>query len=75
MLHQELPRINSTRLDGWGRWLAPALIAGAAVTVALFLLLLGHALLAVVAIVGGVAGAAWSGVKRSEVDCPVRNRW
>ena len=70
MLHQELPRIDSTRLDGWGRWLAPALIAGAAVTVALFLLLLGHALLAVVAIVGGVAGAAWSGVNVPRLIAP-----
>ena len=28
MLHQELPRIESTPLDRWARWLAPALIAG-----------------------------------------------
>ena len=28
MLHQKLPRIDSTPLDGWGRWLAPALILG-----------------------------------------------
>ena len=28
MLHQALPPIDSTPLDGWGRWLAPALVAG-----------------------------------------------
>ncbi len=63
MLHQELPRIDSTRLDGWGRWLAPALIAGAALTMALFLALLDRQPLAIVAIVVGAAGAAWTYVK------------
>jgi len=33
MLYQELPRIESTPLDGWGRWLAPALIFAAALGV------------------------------------------
>jgi alkyldihydroxyacetonephosphate synthase len=28
MLHQELPQIDSSPLDRWGSWLAPALIAG-----------------------------------------------
>ena len=45
MLYQELPPIDSTPLDGWGRWLAPALIAGAALTAALLLLLVGQPLL------------------------------
>ncbi|HUP68080.1 MAG TPA: histidine kinase dimerization/phospho-acceptor domain-containing protein, partial [Sphingomicrobium sp.] len=63
MLHQELPRIDSSPLDGWARWLAPALIAGLALTVALFLLLLGRAPVAVVAILGGIAGAAWAYLK------------
>jgi two-component system cell cycle sensor histidine kinase/response regulator CckA len=57
MLYQELPRIDSTPLDGWGRWLAPALIFGAALTAALVLLLFGQPLLAGVALLGGMAGA------------------
>jgi hypothetical protein len=40
MLHQELPRIDSSPLDGWGSWLAPALIAGAALSGASLLLAL-----------------------------------
>src|SRR5215212_1082317 len=63
MLHQELPRIDATRLDGWGRWLTPALIGGAALTIGLFLQLLGRPPLALVAILVGAAGAAWSCVK------------
>ena len=59
MLHQELPRIESTPLDGWGRWLAPALIGGAAVSVAFLCLLLAQPRIAVVAIVAGVIGAGW----------------
>ena len=42
MLHQKLPRIDSTRLDGWGRWLAPALALAAGLTVALLLALIGQ---------------------------------
>src|SRR5947207_9027147 len=58
MLHQKLPRIDSTRLDGWGRWLAPALALAAGLTVALLLALIGQSLLAAVAMIGGLAGAA-----------------
>jgi two-component system cell cycle sensor histidine kinase/response regulator CckA len=58
MLHQKLPRIDSTRLDGWGRWLTPALILGVALTVALVLLLVGQLLLAAIAVGGGLAGGA-----------------
>ncbi len=42
MLYQELPAIESTRLDGWGRWLAPALIVCAGATAALLLILAGR---------------------------------
>ena len=58
MLYQELPTIESTPLDGWGRWLAPGLFLGAAVTAAVLLLLLGQSLLAGVAALVGIAGAA-----------------
>ena len=46
MLYQELPLIESTRLDGWGRWLAPALIVAAALTAALLLFSFGQPLIA-----------------------------
>jgi hypothetical protein len=41
MLYQELPSIESSSLEGWGRWLAPALVAGAALTGSLLLLVIG----------------------------------
>ena len=58
MLYQELPAINSTPLDGWGRWLAPTLAGAAGLTVAVLLLLAGRPFLAVVALLAGGAGAA-----------------
>jgi two-component system, cell cycle sensor histidine kinase and response regulator CckA len=63
MLYQELPRIEADPLKGWGRWLMPALVAGAAVTIALLLLIVGAPLIAsaAVALVGlGVAAFAFS---------------
>jgi two-component system, cell cycle sensor histidine kinase and response regulator CckA len=59
MLYQELPRIESTRLDGWARWLAPAVIVGAALTIALLLLLVGQTLFAAAAVLGGLSAAAF----------------
>lgn len=58
MLYQELPRIDSTPLDKWGRWLTPTLVGAAALTLALGLFLLGSSLLAGCAIVAGIAGVA-----------------
>src|SRR5437763_17021473 len=49
MLYQELPRIESTRLDGWNRWLVPAVIVGVAFTAALLLVLIGQAYFAAAA--------------------------
>ena len=60
MLYQELPRIDSTPLDGWGRWLAPALILGAGLSAALILLLLGQPLVGGIAILAGAGGAAFA---------------
>jgi len=61
MLHQELPRIDATPLDGWGRWLMPAIIAAGALTVAVVFWLLGLRSMAALAAVAGVIGAlfAW----------------
>src|SRR6266576_6115224 len=58
MLYQELPRIESTRLDGWGRWLIPALVIAAAATIALLLLIVGQPLFAGASLVAGLIGAA-----------------
>jgi two-component system, cell cycle sensor histidine kinase and response regulator CckA len=63
MLYQELPRIDSTPLDGWGRWLVPALIFGAALSAALLLLLFEQPLLGLAAIVAGAVGAAFAYVR------------
>ena len=74
MLHQELPRIDATPLDGWGRWLMPAIIAAGALTVAVVFLLLGLRSMAALAAVAGVIGAlfAWRGGRISpEVGEPL----
>jgi len=60
VLYHELPRIDSSPLDGWGRWLTPALIGAAALTAGIVLLLVGSQLLAIVTVVVGVVGAAIS---------------
>ena len=60
MLYQELPRIESAPLDGWARWLAPAVIVGAALTAALLLLLIAQPLMAGAAVLAGIAGAAFA---------------
>src|SRR5437868_4216491 len=57
MLYQELPRIDSTPLDGWGPWLAPLIAGAAAVTAAVVLLLTGQLVLAGLAVAAGVIGA------------------
>ena len=60
MLYQELPRIDSTPLDGWSRWLAPALIFAAALTAAVMLLLTSQVWIAGVAMIVGLAAAGFS---------------
>ncbi len=70
MLYQELPRIDSTPLDRWGRWLSPALIGAAALTAAVVLLLLGDELLALVVMVAGL-GAGLAVLRRpAQADVP-----
>jgi len=58
MLHQELPSIESTPLDGWERWLVPALAVASGLTAALILLLVGQAMPAGLAFVAGLGVAA-----------------
>ncbi len=58
MLHQELPRIEASPLDGWGRWLTPVLIAGAGLSLAIVLVLTGLAVPGAIAAVAGLGVAA-----------------
>jgi len=60
MLYQELPPIESTALDGWARWLAPALVVGAAASAVVLLLLLGLPMIAGGAAVAGIAAGAFA---------------
>ena len=71
MLYQELPRIDSSPLDGWGRWLMPALVAGAALTGALLLLLIAQPLAAGVLALLGAGGAATAYVRGRPVAASV----
>jgi len=68
MLHEELPSIDSTPLDGWERWLVPALAAAAGLTAALIFLLLGQAVAAGLAFVAGIGLA----VLLSRRSVPIR---
>jgi two-component system cell cycle sensor histidine kinase/response regulator CckA len=58
MLYQQLPPIEAGPLDGWGRWLAPAVIVGAALTAAMVLALIGMSAIAAAVALAGLAGAA-----------------
>ena len=74
MLHQELPHIESSPLDGWGSWIAPAVVAGASLTAALVLFLIGQATLAAAAVLLAlVAGGLtyWRGVRVQPVREPI----
>jgi two-component system, cell cycle sensor histidine kinase and response regulator CckA len=71
MLYQELPRIDSTPLDGWGRWLAPAVSVAAAVTAAFVLLLVGWPVAAAIVAVGGIAAAAFLLKASFSEDLPI----
>jgi two-component system, cell cycle sensor histidine kinase and response regulator CckA len=60
MLYQELPRIDSTSLDGMGRWLAPLLVAAGAATAGIILLLVGYPWIAAAVLVIGMIAAILS---------------
>jgi two-component system cell cycle sensor histidine kinase/response regulator CckA len=70
MLHQELPTIESTTLDGWGRWLAPALIVGAAASAAVLLLMAGQLLVAGAVALLGLAAAAVVSMRSPSLPAP-----
>src|SRR5438045_4729674 len=54
MLHQEIPPIESSPLDGWERWLPPALAIAAGISVAAIVLLFAQTLMAAIALVAGI---------------------
>ena len=58
MLHQELPRIDSTPLDGWEPWLVPALAAAVGLTLAIILLLFGQMFVGILVLAAGLGTAA-----------------
>jgi two-component system cell cycle sensor histidine kinase/response regulator CckA len=60
MLYQELPPIQPTYLDRWGRWLVPALVGSAAITAAILFLLFGQPWFALGALFGGLAGGTYA---------------
>jgi two-component system cell cycle sensor histidine kinase/response regulator CckA len=70
VLYQELPRIDESPLDGWGRWLVPSIVAAAALTAALAISLLGYPRLALVAVVAGAIGSAVT-YRRAAAPLPV----
>ena len=70
MLYQELPSIESTPLDGWGRWLVPALIAGAAASAAVLASLAGQPLVAGVIALVGLAAAGLVSMRRPTASAP-----
>ena len=70
MLYQELPRIDATPLDGWGRWLVPALVFGAALSAALVLLLIGQTVAAGAALFAGAVGAVVQARRPASLDRP-----
>ena len=57
MLYQELPRIDSTPLDGWSRWLASALAGAAGITAAFVLALAGYPRIGGLAVLAGAVTA------------------
>ncbi|HEX3422791.1 MAG TPA: response regulator [Sphingomicrobium sp.] len=58
------------RLDGWGRWLAPGLIVGAAASGALLLLLAGRPAIAGVLLAAGAASAAFAHFRSPAAPLP-----
>src|SRR5438045_5468747 len=70
MLYQELPRIDSSPLDAWGRWLLPVLIAGVGLTLVILLLVLAEPLLAGAAAVAGIVAAGIAYARLTPVAAP-----
>ena len=65
MLYQELPRIESDPLDGWGRWLVPALVAAARSRLRVVPVWSAQPLIARLRGAGGMASAAFAFSRRS----------
>ena len=70
MLYQELPRLDATPLIGWGRWLAPAVVVGAALTASLLLVLLAQPVLGGAVALLGFAGAVFAYARPPRTRAP-----
>ena len=70
MLHEELPRIDSDPLSRWDRWIAPALIVAAGLSIATLLALIAQPALAGSAVVAGLIGAAVVALRRPRPASP-----
>jgi two-component system cell cycle sensor histidine kinase/response regulator CckA len=70
MLYQELPRIDASPLSGLSRWLAPSILAGAALSIGVILLLFGQALVAAAAVLAGAVVAALAYFRGPRADVP-----
>jgi two-component system cell cycle sensor histidine kinase/response regulator CckA len=70
MLYQELPPIESTRLESWGAWLVPALAAGAGLSAALLLFVGGEPVAAGATLLVGLAVAAFAYLRSPRAEAP-----
>ena len=60
MFYQDLSSIESSRLDGWAHWLAPALVAGATLSAGTLAIAAGRPAWASAILLLGMVGAAWT---------------
>jgi two-component system cell cycle sensor histidine kinase/response regulator CckA len=65
MLYQELPRIEAVQPRRIGRWIGPAIVFGATLSLGMVLLVLGLSLLSAAVVLGGAAAALFGLFRRS----------
>src|SRR5438067_525628 len=70
MLYQELPRIESTPLDGWERWLIPALAVAVGLTISAIFLLAQQLPAAAISLAVGVGIATIFARRPSATEAP-----
>ncbi|HZU50789.1 MAG TPA: ATP-binding protein, partial [Sphingomicrobium sp.] len=68
MLYQELPRIDSTPLDRFGRWLGPVIAGAAAISIAVVLAVFGEFVLAGAAALAALIAAVVLVRRRPKMD-------
>jgi two-component system cell cycle sensor histidine kinase/response regulator CckA len=70
MLYQELPQIESSPVDGVGRWLVPALVVAVGLTAAVLLAVLGRPLIGAASLLAGLAGAGILAARKPSTEAP-----